>query len=248
MIVLKAEILKTLRRLSRATLSGIMKGLPWQGIHPEIVRRYLLEFSSAGLVRVLNSEEGPVYELTKKGLNLVCFVISYIEVYGKVPRDDFASTPHLMELVHLSLKLGIIEEKRGLLSIMTTGCGELPTGRAVAGIICPNNHFIDVTGSTTPEYVVCPQCGERLKHIGQGMYVPANAVKETIFDWFSAVFYEVDRRISDTYGLPKINDWRPAMPHEGPFFMPARQARALWPNGWLKRVYSINASNNSEQS
>jgi predicted transcriptional regulator len=179
-MALKAEILKTLRRLSCATLSEIMKNLPWQGIHPETVRRYLLEFSSAGLVRVLNSEEGPIYELTTKGLNLVRFVISHVEEYGKVPWNDFASRSDFMELVHLSLKLGILKEVRGLISIITTGCAELPTGHLIAGIITPNN-FIPIDVKEPPLYVKSPY-GE-LKHIGKGIYVPRAIVKESPWDY-----------------------------------------------------------------
>jgi DNA-binding transcriptional ArsR family regulator len=239
--MLKAEILKTLRRLGRATLSEIVKELPWQGIHSESVRRYLLEFKEAGLVYVLNADTGmPIYRLTKKGEDLVTFVISHVEEYGKVGWDHFASNPYLEELAEIAIELGIIEEKHGLLSIITTGCGELPSGRAVSGILCPNDHFVEVDGSTMPENITCPYCGERLKHVGQGKYVVAKMIKETVIDQILAIIDELDRKVSDRFGLPRINDWRPAMPHEGPFFMPARLARALWPNGWLRRVFFIN--------
>jgi hypothetical protein len=91
-----------------------------------------------------------------------------------------------------------------------------------------------------PENIICPYCRERLKHIGQGKYVLAKMVKETVIDQILAIIDELDRKLSDRFGLPRVNDWRPAMPHEGPFFMPARVARALWPNGWLRRVFFIN--------
>ena len=241
--MLKAEILKTLKEEGRATLSEIVEKLRWQGIHPEVVRRYLLEFKEAGLVYVLSTDKGtPIYRLTKKGEDLVTLVIYHVEEFGKAGWNDFATDPYLEELAEIAIRLGIIEEKRGLLNIITTGCGELPSGRAVSGILCPNDHFVEIDSSAMPENITCPYCGERLKHVGQGKYVLAKMIKETVIDRILAIIDELDRRVSDRLGLPRINDWRPAMPHEGPFFIPARLARALWPKGWLRRVFSINSA------
>jgi predicted transcriptional regulator len=237
--MLKAEILKVLRKLGRATLSEIVRGLPWQ-IHPEIVRRYLSEFASNDLVLIVSSSPTTTYELTGKGKRAVDSVINLVESLGRAKWEELVTDPYAEELVDLLLSLGVLEEKRGLISIITTGCGELPSGKAITCILCPNGHLMEVWKPMMPERISCPHCGERLKHIGRGIYVPEKAVKEDLVDWALAVISEFDRRVSEPLGLPRLNDWRPAMPHEGPFFMPARQARAFWPDGWLRRVRAIN--------
>lgn len=56
---------------------------------------------------------------------------------------------------------------------------DLPTGLAVKGVICPKDHFIPVQEPGWPVLLVCPECGEELKHTGHGMYVPRRMVRES---------------------------------------------------------------------
>jgi len=159
--------------------------MPWQGIHPETVRRFLLECEGHHLVSKAYFDATPVYELTKKGTQMVALVIEHVEQFGRVKWEEVASTPDIMELVNLALRLGILEEKRGLLSIITTGCEELPTYYVVAGVIGPHGNFIPLAGLQLPTYIPSPE-GE-LKHVGHGKYVPRNVVKENPWDYFPSI-------------------------------------------------------------
>jgi len=56
---------------------------------------------------------------------------------------------------------------------------DLPKGLPVKGVICPHDHWIPVEEAGWPTYLTCPECGEELKHMGNGTYVPRCMTKES---------------------------------------------------------------------
>jgi predicted transcriptional regulator len=175
--MLKAEILKALKRMGGGSLADIVKALPWVNIHPETVRRYLLEFASAGLVYIESHDRGqPIYRLTGKGSGVVDHLIDPLLEFGQLKRHEIAVNDYIADLVDLSIRLGIVEEKHCLLRIITTGCGELQEAYFIAGVITRDGVFTPVE-MEPPAYISLPD-RRQLKHIGKGIYLPREMVKE----------------------------------------------------------------------
>jgi predicted transcriptional regulator len=189
--MLEAEILEALYELKKPSgLAEIVKKLPWVNITHETVRRYLLEFAKHGLVKIVEVNGVPTYELTAHGFNMVTYIIKHMDEFGNVRWEEIAYNAYLSELINLALKLRIIEIKRGLLSIVTKGCGDVPTNYFVAGIITPENQFVPVLLPEPPPLITSPNYGT-LVHVGGGVYVPKYMVRKSLWDYLPLIILSV---------------------------------------------------------
>jgi hypothetical protein len=191
--MLKAEVLKLLKTLDKAELATIYRELPWVGIHPESVRRILLGFEAQKLVARTMGIYGPVYSLTRLGLEM-CALIAHVETFYSTKIEELYKSGFTPDIVNLALRTNIIEQKHGLISRVTTGCADLATGAIVSGVFCPNNHFITVEG--WPLMLTCPVCGVKLQYV-EGKYVAIQNIKNPII---SAVEGWLQTR-------PRLLDW-----------------------------------------
>jgi len=185
--MLKAEILKKLRELGRpSSLAEILRRLPWANIAHETVRRYLWEFAEHNLVQIIEVNGVPYYRLTNHGFYMVDYVIKHLEDFGRVKWEEIVHNTYLSELVHLALELGVIEEKHCLISIVTKGCADIPTGYIVAGIITPENQFVPINLPEPPPFINSPTFG-MLVHVGSGVYVPKFMVRKSLWNYLPLI-------------------------------------------------------------
>jgi Fe2+ or Zn2+ uptake regulation protein len=189
--MLKAEILKALYELKKPSgLAEIAKKLPWENIEPETVRRYLIDFVKHDLVMMMEVNGVPTYQLTAHGVYMVTFVIKHLEEFGRVRWEEIANNAYLSELVNLALELGIIEIKHGLLSIVTKGCGDVPTSYLITGVITPENQFVPIDLTEPPPSINSPTYGI-LVHVGGGVYVPKFMVRKSLWNYLPLIILSV---------------------------------------------------------
>lgn len=149
--MLKMETLRALKRGGRALmLAEIMKDInsKWTEIHPETIRRYLLEFKEENLVE--KDENG--WYLTAVG-GEVLNVAEEITAYGylspkKLPQGTYYAK--------LALDVGILKRWHGTISAVIPGCGGIPTTLAASGIACSCGEFVPTVDQ---EQVHCTRCG-----------------------------------------------------------------------------------------
>lgn len=148
--MLKMETLRALKRGGRALmLAEIMKDInsKWTEIHPETIRRYLLEFKEENLVE--KDENG--WYLTAVG-GEVLNVAEEITAYGylspkKLPQGTYYAK--------LALDVGILKRWHRTISAVIPGCGGIPTALPAGGIVCSCDEFVP----TVAREQVCTKCG-----------------------------------------------------------------------------------------
>jgi hypothetical protein len=192
--MLKAEVLKLLKNLGKpADLATIVRELPWAGIHPETVRRILLDFEAQKLVAKTMDVNGPVYSLTRIGLEMYT-LITHVETYHRTKPEELYKSGFTPYIVDLALQTNIIQQKHGQITRVTTGCIDLPAGTIINGVLCPNDHYITVEGK--PLTLKCPVCGIQLQYL-EGKYVATQNIKNPVI---SALEGWLQTR-------PKLFDW-----------------------------------------
>ncbi len=157
--MLKAKILKVLKESDQApTLAEVVEKVSFANINPTTVYRILVDFEKAGVVLKFSTVT-PRYALTELGGRIEAELKDFDD-WGQKRWEEIPWRKQ--ELIHLMLKLGVIEEKRGMVKMITLGCGysEEIDMKIVPCPVCSN--LIPVQGQSSRDQVRCQECGTEL--------------------------------------------------------------------------------------
>jgi hypothetical protein len=165
------------------------------GLHRASIWRFLNNLQFNGLVLTKVVQEKKYYMLTQRGKRLASFIRDVLENWGCFTYNDILVNE--LDLVETALKLGILHQSYGVISIFTPGCGGVEVAIPIAGILCPRCNKITPLPffkSSLPAKLTCASCGE--EYLRQGIlltYLPASFVE--------AQLQALNRRLSKVFRI-----------------------------------------------